>query len=167
MKLCPICGGDVGSLTVSGPTTGTVSPCGHAVNPLAIEQRETPIVVDADRQTITVPDAPLPDRLAAIQAQLNQRDVVTTADVQAMSDELQPVVSGLVDAVQPLLDAFNDAAKKLAAAVAAIDQAAAAGDDDEDDDRDSRLPERFQKARERRKAQRDRAEGELGDFRYP
>jgi len=110
-----------------------------------------------------VPDAPLPTRLAAIQRQLDERDVVTTADVQALGREIQPVVSGLAEALQPVLEAFRDLANDLADAFSAIDLDA----DAQDDGRDSRLPESIREARERRRRQRDQVENELGDFRYP
>lgn len=163
MKICPVCGEDVFFMTVRGPWTGAVGPCGHDVNPAAIEKSEKPIVVDSDRRTITVPDAPLPDRLAAIQRQLDDRDVVTTADVQAMSAEIQPVVSGLADAMKPILDAFRDLAKNLADAFSAIDLDV---DDQDSDDRDSRLPAKIREARERRERQREENEADLGDARY-
>lgn len=165
MKICPKCGEPVAILSVSGPWTGRVAPCGHEVNPAAIEERETLVVVDSDRQTIDVPDAPLPTRLAAIQRQLDERDVVTTADVQALGDEIQPVVSGLAEALQPVLDAFAQVAKDLADAFSAIDLDV--DDQDSDDDRDSRLPESIRNARERRRRQREQVENELGDYRYP
>lgn len=161
MKICPKCGGPVTILSVRGPSTGTVAPCGHEVNPMAVEERETLVVVDSDRRTIDVPDAPLPDRLAAIQRQLDQRDVVTTADVQALGDEIQPVVSGLAEAMKPVLEAFRDLAQSFADAFAAIDKGV-----DDSDDRDSRLPASIREARERRERQREENEANLGDARY-
>lgn len=164
MKICPVCGEDVAVLVVSGPLTGAVGPCGHDVNPAAIENADAPVVVDSDRQTITVPDAPLPTRLAAIQRQLDERDVVTTADVQALGEEVQPVVSGLAKALQPVLDALADLANDLAEAFSAIDLVD--DDQDSDDGRDSRLPASVREARERRRRQREENEADLGDARY-
>jgi len=93
-------------------------------------------VVDSDDLTLDLPDPdrPLPERLAYLQRQLSHRDVVTTADVQAVQDEVQPVISGLADAMKPILDAFQDAAKDMVEAFQAAQVATA---DLESDDGDS------------------------------
>lgn len=70
-------------------------------------------VIDSDERTIEIPDASLPDRLAAIERQVDDADEITRADVDAIQNELAPVIEAMREAVVPMLKSFNEIAQNF------------------------------------------------------
>lgn len=118
-------------------------------------------VVASDERTLDVdPDAPFGDRLGSIERQLRTREVITTADAQAIADQFEPILADLADVITPIRKSFGETVEEMAKAATPIFSPGTA--DDSESEREPNIPEHIREARRRRDEQREREEKSVG-----